>query len=177
MKHHLNIIILALRAAITIAAGMILYYMGYAYRLVTNNDPALIKDFFSDYFTPLTSAVPDVSNKWFAVAFCIIYSGLLVYAIIGAARFCNCLLSIKKGEMFYHNQGVAFRKAGSTFIIFAKSRYILFCTTAVLYFDITIFIRQLPSFLLLYLLGKLILLLAHITQKGEFIKEENELTI
>ncbi|MFD2601517.1 hypothetical protein [Flavobacterium suzhouense] len=177
MKHHLNIIILALRAVITFAAGMILYYIGYAYLFISNDETALIKDFFYDYFTPITSAVPDVNNKWFAIAFCVVYSALLVYAIVGVTRLCNCLISIRKGKMFYHTQGNEFRRAGSTFIIFAKSRYILFCTTAVLYFDVTIFFRQLPSFLLLYLLGKLILLLAHITEKGEFIQEENELTI
>ncbi|MDV6167548.1 DUF2975 domain-containing protein [Flavobacterium sp. DG1-102-2] len=178
MKHHLNIIILALRAAITFATGMVLYYFGTAYRLITQNDPALLKGIFANYFTPLYHNTIDGNRIWLGTAFCIAYGLLLIYIIIGITCFYRCLLRIEKGKMFYHTQGNQFRRAGSTFIIFAKVKYVLFVATGtLLYFDVKIFFTEIPAFLALYLIGKLILVMSHMAEKGEFIKEENELTI
>lgn len=178
MKHHLNIIILALRAAIVFATGMVLYYLGTAYRLVTENDPVLLKDFFAAYFTPMAKNVIDGNSIALGTAFCIIYGGLLIYAIVGITRFYRCLLRIEKGKMFYHTQANQFRRAGATIIIFAKAKYLLFITMGgVLYFDLKIFFTEIPAFLTVYLIGKFILLMSHMAKKGEYIQEENELTI
>lgn len=178
MKHHINIIILALRFAIAAAGFMALFQLGAAFVFLTQNEPDTVKDFFGDYFTPLASNMPYRNNEWFGGAFCIIYAGLLIYAIIGTIRFYKCLLRIEKGKMFYSTQGHEFCKAGAAIIIFAKCRYLLFCTMgSTVYFDLTIFFRELPSFLAIYLVGKLILLMSYMAEKGEFIQEENELTI
>lgn len=177
MKHHLNIIILALRFLIAATAIMALYQLWMAVLFITQNDPELVKDFFSDYFTAIAKNMPYRNNEWFGSTFCVIYSGLLIYVTLGIIRLYKCLNKIRKGQLFYSTQGNELRKAGGTVIIFAKAQYLLFCTMAVLYFDLTIFFRELPEFLAVYLLGKFILLLSHMAEKGEYIQQENELTI
>lgn len=177
MKHHLNIIILALRLLIAATAISAFYQAGMAVLFLVQDNPEMVKDFFSDYFTPLAKNMPYFNNKWYGSAFCLLYSGLLIYVTLGIRRLYKCLKKIKKGQLFYNTQGEELRKVGSTVIIFAKSEYLLFCIMAGLYFDLTVFFWQLPSFLAIYLMGKFILLLSHMAEKGEYIQQENELTI
>ncbi|AWH84627.1 hypothetical protein HYN59_05615 [Flavobacterium album] len=138
----------------------------------------LVKEFFSDYFTPLAKNTPYRNNEWFGSAFCIIYAALLIYCVTGLRSFYKSLNRIKIGGMFEPGQDEAFRKAAATIIIFAKSKYLLFCTMgSMLYFDLTIFFREIPSFLAVYLIGKFIYLVSGMAERGAFIQEENQLTI
>jgi len=177
IKHHINVILLALRVIIVGAGAVVLYSFGSAALFIINNDPAQIKQQFSGTFTPLVEQSYH-NNVWYASIFVILFGILLIYLIFGIVRFYKCLLRIEKGKMFYSTQGEDFRKAGSAIIIFAKLKYLLFCTMGgVVYFQITIFFTELLPFLGVYLIGKLILLMSYMAEKGEFIQEENELTI
>lgn len=175
--HHINVIIIALRVVIVGAGAVALYSFGSAAVFIINNDPAQIKQQFSGTFTPLVRQSYH-NNVWFASIFATLLGILLIYLISGIVKFYKCLLRIEKGKMFYSTQGEDFRKAGSAIIIFAKLKYLLFCSMgAIAYFQITIFFTELLPFLGVYLIGKLILLMSYMAEKGEFIKEENELTI
>lgn len=188
MKHHLNIIIIALRVILFAAAIMCIINLIQAFGFIQTNDPIAVNDFFLNYFTAPKLITPnDVEQlgaryffnvKWLAIGFTITYTALIVYGMTGIIRLYKCLLKIEKGQMFYNEQGVQFRKVGATIIIFAKLKYVLFCFTGIMsYLDISTFFKQIPAFLTLYLIGKLILIMSYITEKGEFIQEENELTI
>ena len=178
MRHHINIITLAVRAAIVIASCMAFIQLIMAILFHFEDGSLLVKDFFSDYFTPLAKSTPYSNNEWYGSAFCIIYAMLLIYCVSGLVRFYKSLNLINKGEIFGEGQVVAFRKTASTVIIFAKSKYLLFCTMgSLLYFDLTIFFREIPSFLAVYLIGKFMYLMSGMAEKGTFIQEENELTI
>ncbi|RWX00220.1 hypothetical protein [Flavobacterium cerinum] len=187
MKHHLNIIIIALRVVLFVAAIMCVFNLIQAYGFIQTDDPVAINEFFLNYFTAPKLSLGSLEQlgaryffniKWLAIGFTITYTALLVYGITGIIRLYKCLLKIEKGQMFYNEQGAQFRKVGATVIIFAKLKYVLFCFTGILsYLDISTFFKQLPAFLTLYLVGKLIFIMSYITEKGEFIQEENELTI
>ena len=178
MKHHLNIILLALRLAIVYTAIEAIYQLVFAVFFFSVDGPEIVKEFFSDYFTPITKGTPYRNNEWFGAAFCITHSGLLLYLTFGLKKLHKCLHQIKKGNLFYHTQGDELRKAGATIIIFAKSKYLLFCTMGTMvYIDLAILFTEIPAFLALYLLGKVILLMSHMAEKGEYIKEEIDLTI
>jgi len=178
MRHHINIIALAVRVAIAAASCMALFYLAMAIFFHLEDGHLLVKEFFSDYFTSITSSVPYRNNEWFGSAFCITYVGLLIYCVTGLQRFHKGLQRIKKGGMFEPGQDESFRKAAATVVIFAKSKYLLFVTMgSLLYFDLTIFFREIPSFLAVYLIGKFIYLISGMAEKGTFIQEENQLTI
>ncbi len=177
MKRDLTIIYLALRAAIIIMAVWAIIHLNTAYNILNYNSPTVVKDSLSEYFTTIEWKIY-ANGKWQAAAFCVAYALLIVYLIYGIIRFYRCITKIENGKMFYTKQGEEFRKAGIAIIGFAKLKYFLFCGFGMLYFfDSGILFRQLPSFLAIYLLGKLILLMSYMTQKGEFVKQENELTI
>lgn len=187
MKHHLNVIIIALRVVLFVVGTMCIYNMIMAFGLIQNDDQAAINDFFLNYFKAPDMVVGDIDKlgaryffnvKWLAVGFTITYTALLVYVMTGIVRLYKCLLKIEKGQMFYNEQGIQFRKVGGTIIVFAKLKYLLFCFTGIMsYLDISTFLKQIPAFLVLYLTGKLILVMSYMAEKGEYIKEENELTI
>lgn len=187
MKHHLNVIIIALRIVLFVAGLMCIYNLMRAYGFIQVDDPIAVNEFFSNYFNAPKLSLGSMEQlgaryffnvKWLAISFTIAYTALLVYGITGIIRLYKCLLKIEKNQMFYNEQGIQLRKAGATIIIFAKLKYVLFCLTGILsYLDISTFFKQLPALLILYLAGKLILIMSYIAEKGEFIKEENELTI
>jgi hypothetical protein len=85
---------------------------------------------------------------------------------------------IYSGEIIYQNQSSDLKKVASGFIIFAKIKYSLLMITGVFFYaDIHIFVTALPQFLLFYLLGKLILVIAIISSKSEILQQENDLTV
>lgn len=188
MKHHINIVIIALRVVLFAVALMCIYNLFRSYGFFMNEDINELYNYFSDYFNPidevginsrkLLGASYIFDLKWLAIGFTISYTALLIYGMAAIVKFYKCLLRIEKGQMFYYEQGTEFRKVGGNIIIFAKVKYVLFCLVGILsYFDITQFFKQIPQLLLLYLVGKLILIMSYMAEKGEFIKEENELTI
>lgn len=188
MKHHLNVIIIALRVVLFAAAVVSIYNMIRAFGFIEEGNPIEVNKFFLDYFTPLEKIeFNDIEwlgaryffdIKWLAIGFMLAYTALLVYGISGIIRLYKCLLKIEKGQMFYSEQGIQLKKVGATLIIFAKLKYLLFCLVGILsYLDIFTFFRQIPELLAIYLIGKFILIMSHMAETGEFIKEENELTI
>lgn len=178
MKRDLTIIYLALRAAIIITTVWAIIHITTAKNIISYDDPNVVKDALSEYFSPTEGWAVYASDKTEAAAFCIVYALLIVYLIYGIIRFYRCITKIENGKMFYTTQGEEFRKAANNIIGFAKLKYLLFCGVGMLYFfDLEILFRQLPSFIAIYLLGKLILLMSYMTQTGEFVKQENELTI
>lgn len=188
MKHHLNVVIIALRVILFAAGIMCIFNLVMAYGFIVNNDTDTIYGYFREYFSPLNQTVVGNIDKlgaayfapiqYLAIGFTLSYTALLIYGMAAIVRFYKCLLKIEKGQMFYYEQGIGFRRVGGSIIIFAKVKYCLFCLVGILsYLDISQFFRQIPQLLLLYLVGKLILIMSYMAEKGEFIKEENELTI
>jgi len=188
MKHHINIVIIALRVILFAAAVMCIINLLKAYEFISTSDIDNLYSYFDTLFTPIDSAtlnnrkilgVPYLANlKWIAIGFTLCYTALLIYGMLGIIQFYKCLLKIEKDQIFYHTQGNQFRKVGATVIIFAKVKYILFCFIGILsYFDISQFFKQIPMLLSLYLIGKLILIMSYMAERGEFIKEENDLTV
>jgi len=177
MKHHLNVILLTLRGSILAAIGWAILHFVTAHSIFTHKYSRVIEYSLTEYFKPI-SWTPYCDDTLFAGLFCIVYGILLGYLIYGLLRFYMCLYNIEKGKMFYITQGADFKKAGSAIIIFAKLKYLLFCGVGCIYYsDFSTLKNQLPSFLAIYLIGKLILIMSYMAEKGEFIKEENELTI
>lgn len=188
MKHHLNVVIIALRVILFAAGIMCIFNLVMTYGFIADNDTDAIYSYFREYFSPLDQAVVGNIDKlgaayfapiqYLAIGFTLSYTALLIYGMAAIVRFYKCLLKIEKGQMFYNEQGIQFRKAGATIIIFAKLKYLLFCLVGILsYLDIITFFREIPEFLAIYLIGKFILIMSHMAETGEFIKEENELTI
>lgn len=177
MKHHLTVLIIAIRVIIAVGAIMAVFSFFKSATFLLSDDHTAIREYFSSYFTPFTS-LSYHNTKWLAGCFTILYGILLMYGVMGATRIYYSLLNIKNGGVFYQDQANEFKKAGANIIIFAKVKYLLFCTMGVLaYFDLTVFITQVPSFITIYLIGKLFLVINYVIQKGEIIKEENDLTI
>ena len=178
MKHHIRIIALAVRIAITIAACMAFFYLAMAVFFHFEDGSLLVKEYFSEHFTSLAKSTPYRNNEWFGSAFCVIYAALLIYCVTGLRLLHKSLNRITKGNLFEPGQDKAFRRAAATVIIFAKAQYLLFCTMgSLVYFDLKIFFSEIPSFLAIYLIGKFIFLLSAMSEKGVFIQEENNLTI
>ena len=186
--HHINVVIIALRIILFAAALVCIFNLIIGYAFINENDPSVINDFLLNYFSNFVKVNPtDMKSlgvrsffdiKWLAIGFMIAYTALIIYGMSGMVRLYKCLLKIEKGQIFYNEQGNQLRKVGGTIIIFAKIKYVLFCFVGIVSFaDISTFITQIPGFLALYLIGKLILIMSFIAEKGEFIQEENELTI
>ena len=176
IKHHINVIITASRILIAIASIFAVINIGMGILMIIKNDHDLARDFLSQTFK-----LPDfIINEevWIAVIFGLLYGTLLFYLVYGVKQFYKCLNKIKAGKMFYNEQSDSLRKAGAIIIIFAKVKYLLFSTIGLIaFFDIPILFKQILPFLGVYLAGKILLLMAHMAEKGVFIKEENELTI
>jgi len=188
MKHHLNVVIIALRVILFAAGIMCIFNLVMTYGFMADNDADAIYSYFREYFSPLNQTVVGNIDKlgaayfapiqYLAIGFTLSYTALLIYGMAAIIRLYKCLLKIEKGQMFYNEQGTQLKKVGATVIIFAKVKYLLFCFTGVMSFlDISTFVKQIPELLAVYLIGKFILIMSHMAETGEFIKEENELTI
>jgi hypothetical protein len=172
MKYHLNIILLALRAAIIIVIGMVAYHAFGVYANIADpNGFAIVSSYFKmqDFIIPTT---------WGAPLFLSLYSILLAYLVVKLIKLYKSLNNLQKGNVFYEQQSAEFKSAGSGIIIFAKCKYLLFCAAGTLiYANIWVFFTELASFFALYLIGKFVLVLYYMAQKGEYLREENDLTI
>jgi len=177
MKHHLNIILSALRLVIVVAACMAGYNFiccGFAFAYPDN---ALL--FLNHNFIPYRSALKyNESEALFMPYYLACYGLLLTYFTRVLISLRKCFAKLKKGEIFYEEQARQFRRAGEGIIIFAKCRYVLVCAFGAIFFRaFQLFVTEIPVFLLIYLIGKLVLVLHHIAEKGAFLREENDLTI
>lgn len=174
MKYHLSIILLAIRAMIIVVIGMALFQIFEAYTSYLH--PKLFDSFAKERFATLgkETDVHLYALPYFFVLYALLL-GYLVYVLVHLYRSFNRL---REGEVFYNKQATEFRRAGGGIIIFAKCKYLLFCIVGVYFFrGLTIFIKEIPMFLVVYLLGKLVLVLYYLAEKGTFLKEETDLTI
>ncbi len=174
MKHHINIILFAIRAMIIIVIGMALFQLFQAYSSYLH--PEMFDGFAKEKFSTLAkeASVHLYALPYFFVLYALL-QGYLVYVLITLYRSFNRL---KKGEIFYKKQADEFKRAGGGIIIFAKVKYLLFCIVGVCFFrGLFVFIKEIPMFLVVYLLGKLVLVLYYLAEKGTFLKEETDLTI
>lgn len=175
MKHHLNIILLAVRASIVIVFGMIAFYIFNIYESIMDPDAETVIDSYLPQFKIPQFVIPPT---WGTPVFLSLYILLLVYLIFKLVALHKSFTNLKNGNVFYDRQSTEFKSAGGGIIIFAKCQYLLFCTMGTLvYANLLVFFTELTWFFALYLIGKFILLLHYMAQKGEFLREENELTI
>ncbi|KAF2518872.1 DUF2975 domain-containing protein [Flavobacterium salilacus subsp. salilacus] len=174
MKYHLNIILLAVRAMIIVTIVFTGIQLFKAYTTFLN--PADFENTVREEFATISKelAISTEALPYFHIL-CAILWGYLVYILIILYRSFDRL---QKGEIFYDKQAVAFKKAGEGIIIFAKCKYLLVCVFGVFFFrSLSVFIKEIPMFLVVYLLGKLVLVLYYLAEKGTFLKEETDLTI
>jgi len=177
MKHHLNIILLALRVAIVVAACMAGYQFICFGACMYYQDASL--NLLNHYFTPIT---PNYKYGGYQAQFlpwyCLCYGFLLTYFTRVLIRLRQCFVKFKAHTIFYEEQAQQIKRAGTGIILFAKGRYLLLCAFGAIFFNaIQLFVTEIPAFLMFYLLGKLVLVLHYMAKKGAFLREENELTI
>jgi|SRR5690606_21940794 len=176
IMNHINVIITALRILLAIAAIMAVYNIGMGIFIIIKNNRELAHDFLNQTFKLPEYTISEETQL--AGIFAVLYGVFLAYLIYGIKRFYKCMIKIKSGKMFYNDQGEDFKKAGTAVITFAKAKFVLYsCTALVLHFDVPFLFKQILPFLGLYLTGKLLYIMAYMAEKGEFIQEENELTI
>lgn len=174
MKHHLNIILLAIRVMIIVIIGMALFQLFQAYSSYLH--PELFDSFAKEKFSTVgkEASIHLYALPYFFILYAVLL-GYLVYVLVTLYRSFNRL---QKGEIFYDKQAAEFKRAGGGIIIFAKCKYLLVCIFGVYFFrGLFIFITEIPMFLVVYLLGKLVLALHYLAEKGTFLKEETDLTI
>lgn len=174
MKHHLNVLIIALRVII-FALGVMVGWEVLALIGIIQEGSVAADEYFEDLFTPMRFGY---NPLWMGIVFIVLNIGLIAYLIWSMVRLYRCFLKFEKGNVFYTKQAAEFRAIGAGIIIFAKSRYLLFCTMgAVVYFDLSVFYKQLIPFLAIYLIGKIFLVLSYVSETGEVLKEEHDLTV
>lgn len=174
IKHHLNVLIIALRVILFCLGVYALYHLAILVGFLSEGGLEFAKDYTSGIFKPMR----DPDTIVYPVVFVALHVALIVYLIITLVKLYKSFVLFEKDYVFYNNQSEDLKKIGAGIIIFAKGRYLLFSAMgAVVYFDLTIFFTQLIPFLSLYLIGKLFLVLSFVSQKGEVIKEENDLTV
>lgn len=110
---------------------------------------------------------------------------LILYALLNAAMVYILILlkrgltAIKKGEIFTVKQTREFRMGGNGLIVYALAKYAVLSLYGTLTFLFTplIILKAFMPFLIVYLLGRVALIISHMTEKGEYLKKENDLTI
>ncbi len=119
-----------------------------------------------------------LSNNFHITTYLALYSLLsaaMVYILILLKRG---LTAIKKGEIFTDKQTREFRKGGNGLIVYALAKYAISCLYGILEFNSPlVIIKAFMPFLIVYLLGRVALIISHMTEKGEYLKNENDLTI
>ncbi|KOS07286.1 hypothetical protein AM493_15500 [Flavobacterium akiainvivens] len=135
--------------------------------------------FLNQSFSPIGSGYKySVYEAQFMPYYLATYGLLLIYLTRVLITLRKCFARLKKGDIFYEEQAREFRRAGGGIIIFAKCRYLLMCAFGAICFKaLQLFVTEIPVFLLFYFVGKLVLVLYHMAEKGAFLREENELTI
>lgn len=90
----------------------------------------------------------------------------------------NALSAVGGQKLFTAVQVTQLKKAGNGLIAYALLKYLLYCFFGFGFFmSPLIFLKALMPFIVVSLLGRLALVVAHMAKKGEALKEENELTI
>lgn len=174
MKYHLNILMIALRIIIFALLLMILYNSVAGLGIVTVQS----KESMDAYFDMFQILRPHGNTPLYSGIFIGTYVGLLIYLLIITIKLYKTFSRFEGGHMFYARQGAELRQIGGGIIIFAKSRYLIFCIMgAIVFGDIFVFFKQVPIFLALYLIGKIFLVMSYVSVEGESLKEENDLTV
>lgn len=175
MKWHLNVILAIINISIfgyfIICLTLFLLLLSPLFPESLSAVPSAIReDYFPNGF--------DVAPAYIGMIFSFLYMLAHLYLIDKLLLARKIVSKIYSGKIIYKNQSSDLKKVGAGFIIFAKLKYSLLMITGVFFYaDIHIFVTALPQFLLFYLLGKLILVIAIISSKSEILKQENDLTV
>lgn len=174
MKHHLYVLLIALRVLVVVVAFAAIGQFLYAYSSFTDVKEAdrLTRSSFN-----VVAPLSPVHHEYVPYYF-IGYGLLLCYLTYALVMLYRSFSRLHSGEVFYDQQATQLKRAGAGIIIFAKCFYLLHCAFGAICFrDITSFISQVPFFLGLYLGGKVILVLYYMAEKGTVLREETDLTI
>jgi hypothetical protein len=174
MKHHLYVLLIALRVLVVVIAFAAIGQFLYAYSSFTDPEEAnrLIRSTFR--VVAPKSPVPDEYVGYYFI----VYGLLLCYLVYALVMLYRSFIRLHSGDVFYDRQAMHFKQAGAGIIIFAKCNYLLHCAFGAICFrDITSFLSEIPLFLGLYLGGKVILVLYYMAEKGTVLREETDLTI
>lgn len=175
MKWHLNIILAIINISIL---GFFIYCVSLFLILLAPLIPESLDTVQSTIKKEYFSNGIVLSPSYIGIIFIYIYMLLHLYLISKLILARKIVTKICSGEIIYQNQAFDLKKVGDGFISFGKIKYSLLMITGVLFYnDITIFIDALPQFLLFYILGKLILIIAIICSKSEILQQENDLTV
>nr|WP_322625049.1 DUF2975 domain-containing protein [uncultured Flavobacterium sp.] len=140
---------------------------------LTNEVSRFSKYLITEFFTPKRE-VDGISLSLFLIAYSALIACLFVY--VNSLRL--TLKDIAKKGAFEDNNANKLRASGRGLVRFAWSKYLLFSLFGpIAVWDIGVLFYQLLPFLALYTIGKFILVIADMTQRGEMLLEETELTI
>lgn len=173
MKRDVNIVIAAIVVLIigfTILTGVTII--------------SIFNDFNLGDDVPIREVLLSTFNNYSLADNIHIITFLALYAMLNAAMVYILILlkrgltAIKKGEIFTIKQTREFKMGGNGLIVFALAKYALFCFYGILAFHAPLIIlKAFMPFLIVYLLGRVVLIVSHMTEKGEYLKKENDLTI
>ena len=174
MKWHLSIlkfISIVLIIALILSAAINL--LGAIQQFEFFND--LADSFYFKSYFPKRSFEYSLTGQ---IIFYVINALLFLYLTYGLRTAPKLISETSEENLFYQHQAIEIRKISSAIIVYAKIKFLLILCVGAFFlmapFNVLGFI---PSFLILYILGKILILFSKIVEKGELIKQENELTI
>ena len=130
--------------------------------------------YFKSYF-PKRSFEYSLTGQ---IIFYAINALLFLYLAYGLRTAPKLISETSEENLFYQHQAIEIRKISSAIIVYAKLKFLqILCVGAFFLMAPFNIIGFIPSFLILYILGKVLILFSKIVEKGELIKQENELTI
>ncbi|WBL22630.1 DUF2975 domain-containing protein [Zunongwangia sp. HRR-M8] len=174
MKWHLNILkILVITLIAVLITSALINILGAIHQFTMFNDISN-SFYFKSYFPERSFEYSENGERLFYI----LNSAVFIYLAIGLRKAPKLINDIAKENLFYPYQAKEIRKISSTIIGYAKLKFLIILCCGAFFlmapFNILGFI---PSFIILYILGKVMILLGKVVAKGEFIKQENELTI
>ncbi|WP_294733902.1 DUF2975 domain-containing protein [uncultured Flavobacterium sp.] len=172
MKRNLKIIIGTLCVLMLVAALYFCVIIGALFDIEIEGQGTLT-DFVMSDFTRYK-----VASKAAVFVFLVLYAVTTGYLVYVLWYFVNVLYKIHKGYTFYQDQSKGFKKSGSSIIIYGKSKFLLFLIFwAFFFYNPFVFVGGLVSYLTIYIIGKFLLVLSVMIEKGEVLKQEVDLTV
>ncbi|MDN3595651.1 DUF2975 domain-containing protein [Zunongwangia endophytica] len=174
MKWHLNILkIIVITVIALLIASALINILGAIHQFDMLNEISN-SFFFKNYFPERSFDYSKNGERLFYV----LNSAVFIYLAIGLRKVPKLINDILKENLFYPYQAEEIRRISSTIIGYAKLKFlIILCCGAFFLMSPFNILGFIPSFIILYILGKVLLLLGKVVAKGEVIKQENDLTV
>ncbi|UAB85521.1 DUF2975 domain-containing protein [Zunongwangia sp. SCSIO 43204] len=174
MKWHLSILkLISIVLIIVLILSAAINIFGAIQQFEFFND--LANSFYFKSYFPKRSFEYSLTGQ---IIFYAINALLFLYLTYGLRTAPKLISETSEENLFYQHQAIEIRKISIAIIVYAKIKFLLIlCVDAFFLMAPFNVLGFIPSFLILYILGKILILFSKIVEKGELIKQENELTI